>query len=114
MVKFNCSYTVIPSQPSPTPTPTLSLSICDQIKLPNHVSQLYLYNAPSSLFPLIHTLTASLSKALTHYYPFAGRLRKTQGGRFELLCNARGALLLGATSDDDVRDLLTDDTHDVA
>ncbi|TKY62889.1 Spermidine hydroxycinnamoyl transferase [Spatholobus suberectus] len=81
--------------------PSPLLSLCDQIKLPNHGSQLYLYTTTSIADPssLIHTLANSLSKALTLYHPFAGRLRRIHGGRFQLLCNAKGALLVEATCD---------------
>lgn len=98
MVSINRSYTVIPSET--TPTSTLSLSLCDQIKLPNHGSQLYLYtsNNNTTRNPSIHILITSLSKTLTHYYPLAGRLAFTQGGHLKLLCNSKGALLLEATS----------------
>ncbi|XP_057437729.1 spermidine hydroxycinnamoyl transferase-like [Lotus japonicus] len=112
MVKIQCSYTIIPYET--TPTPTLSLSHCDQLKLPNHGSQLFLYTPNDSppLFNSVHTLRTSLSKVLTLFYPFAGRLCWTHGGRFELLCNAKGAQLQGATSDvplNDFGDLA--DTH---
>ncbi|XP_057437730.1 hydroxycinnamoyl-CoA:piscidic acid hydroxycinnamoyltransferase-like [Lotus japonicus] len=119
MVKIQCSYTVTPSETKPTPPPTLSLSHCDQLKLPNHGSQIYLYTPsttttepPPPLSISIHTLRTSLSKALTHYYPFAGRLHWIEAGRMELLCNSKGVHLLGATSDvpfDDFGDLA--DTH---
>ncbi|KAK7286562.1 hypothetical protein RJT34_21636 [Clitoria ternatea] len=99
MVTIHRSHLVIPSET--TPSTTLSLSHCDQIKLPNHGSQLYLYtNTPSTtLHSSLFTLSTSLSKTLTHFYPFAGRLTWIQGGRFQLLCNAKGALLLEATCD---------------
>lgn len=113
LVTIRGSYTVTPSDT--TPTLTLPLSLCDQIKLPNHGSQLYLYtnsinnnnnngssssSSSTSLGSCMHILRTSLSKVLTHYHSFAGRLRWIQGGRLELLCNAKGALLLEATCDD--------------
>ncbi|KAK7336271.1 hypothetical protein VNO77_16807 [Canavalia gladiata] len=99
IIIHNCNL-VIPSETKPSSN--LSLSLCDQIKIPTHGTQLYLYantriTNHSSLTSIIHTLSTSLSKALTHYYPFAGRLCWTQNGRLQLLCNAKGALLLEAT-----------------
>ncbi|XP_004493180.1 spermidine hydroxycinnamoyl transferase-like [Cicer arietinum] len=102
MVKIKRSYTVAPSET--TPTTTLSLSLCDQIKLSNHGYQLYLFinnnHSHSHSPPSIHTLLTSLSKTLTHYYPFAGRLNYTHKNHFlQLHCNNKGALFLQATSD---------------
>ncbi|XP_027352628.1 spermidine hydroxycinnamoyl transferase-like [Abrus precatorius] len=101
MVTVHRSHVVIPFED--TPSSILSLSHCDQIKLPTHGSQLYLYANTcinnSSFKILMHTLSTSLSKVLTHYYPFAGRLRWIQGGRMQLLCNAKGALLVEASCD---------------
>ncbi|XP_061343363.1 hydroxycinnamoyl-CoA:piscidic acid hydroxycinnamoyltransferase-like [Gastrolobium bilobum] len=104
MVKIHSSYPVIPSES--TPTPNLSLSQCDQIKLPTHGSQLYVYTNNNTCnisddSPL-RTIRTSLSKALTHYYPMAGRLCWIQGGRLQLLCNTKGALFFEATCDDEV------------
>ena len=46
---------------------------------------------------MIETLINSLSKALVHYYPLAGRLCPIRGGRWDLNCNSKGALLLEAS-----------------
>ncbi|KAB1225181.1 Spermidine hydroxycinnamoyl transferase [Morella rubra] len=45
------------------------------------------------------TMKTSLSRALVHYYPLAGRLRWIKGGRLELVCDAKGAQLLEAYSE---------------
>ncbi|XP_014491108.1 spermidine hydroxycinnamoyl transferase-like [Vigna radiata var. radiata] len=100
MVTIQSSDVVVPSEI--TPTSISSLSLCDQIKLTNHGSQLYIYantriTDDSSFASAIHTLSTSLSKTLTVFHPFAGRLRRIHGGRFQLLCNAKGVLLVAAT-----------------
>ncbi|KAK7377834.1 hypothetical protein VNO80_03267 [Phaseolus coccineus] len=100
MVTIHSSVVVVPSET--TPTSNSSLSLCDQIKLPNHGSLLYIYantgiTRDSSFASAVHTLSTSLSKTLTVFHPLAGRLRRIHGGRLELLCNAKGALLLTAT-----------------
>ncbi|KAK7286561.1 hypothetical protein RJT34_21635 [Clitoria ternatea] len=99
MVTIHRSHLVTPSET--TQSTTLSLSHCDQIKLPNHSSQLYIYTntPPITNHSSLHTLSTSLSRTLTHYFPLAGRLTKTPRGQLQLLCNAKGALLLEATCD---------------
>ena len=55
----------------------------------------------------------SLSEALVHYYPLAGRLHWIEGGRLELDCNAMGAQLLEAYSEaklDELVDFAPTDT----
>ncbi|PNX73861.1 hydroxycinnamoyl-coenzyme A shikimate/quinate hydroxycinnamoyltransferase [Trifolium pratense] len=119
MVNIHHSYTVTPSKK--TPTTTLSLSLCDQLKLPNHGYQLYLYtnnkNHSPSLISSTNILITSLSKTLTHYYPFAGRLTWIKPkNHLQLHCNNKGAYFLEATCDDTLKDLLGssfDSTHDV-
>ncbi|KAL5058960.1 hypothetical protein RYX36_030564 [Vicia faba] len=95
MVSIDRSYTVTPSET--TPTTTLSLSLCDQIKLSNHASQLYLFTK-TKLHPSTNILITSLSKTLNHYYPFAGRLNLVKGtNHFQLHCNNKGAHFFEAT-----------------
>ncbi|MED6113184.1 hypothetical protein PIB30_068515 [Stylosanthes scabra] len=97
-VTIHCSYTITPSNSSPTTT-IIPLSHCQQTKLPNHGSQLYLYNTSNSP-PSIENLRASLTKALNLYYPLAGRLTWIHGGRLNLLCNSKGVTLSEATCHD--------------
>ncbi|KAK7396148.1 hypothetical protein VNO78_16949 [Psophocarpus tetragonolobus] len=101
MVTILRCHDVVPLESTPCSTSTLSLSLCDQIKLPSHGSQLYLYTKTritddSTFASAIHTLSTSLSETLTLYYPFAGRLKRNHTGHFQLLCNAKGALLIEA------------------
>ncbi|MED6172440.1 hypothetical protein PIB30_050134 [Stylosanthes scabra] len=103
MVSIQSQHTIIPS--SPTPNGKL-FSLCEQTKLRTHAPLLYAYgNASlrSSLSPsstlnchVFHTLMISLGKALSIYYPLAGRLRFIDGSRWEINCNAKGALLIDA------------------
>ncbi|MED6110446.1 hypothetical protein PIB30_042967 [Stylosanthes scabra] len=97
-VTIHSSYTITPSNSSPTTT-TIPLSHCQQTKLPNHGSQLYLYTS-SNAPPSIQNLRFSLTKALNLYYPLAGRLTWIHGGRLHLLCNSKGVKLSEATCHD--------------
>ncbi|MED6210752.1 hypothetical protein PIB30_067066 [Stylosanthes scabra] len=103
MVSIQSQHTIIPS--SPTPNGKL-FSLCEQVKLRTHAPLLYAYGnaslpSPSSALNnhLFHTLMISLSKALSIYYPLAGRLRFIDGSRWEIICNAKGALLMDAICD---------------
>ncbi|MED6157133.1 hypothetical protein PIB30_020451 [Stylosanthes scabra] len=94
MVSIQSSYTVTPSEPTPD---VRLFSLCEQIKLRTHAPSFYAYN-PTNLDKInIHNLRDALSKALSIYYPIAGRLCWTQGGRWEIHCNAKGALLIEAS-----------------
>ena len=95
MVSIQSSYPVTPSKP----TSNVKLfSLCEQIKLRTHAPSFYAYNKPSSTSKIdIHTLRDTLSQALSIYYPLAGRLSWIEGGKWELHCNDKGALLIEAT-----------------
>jgi shikimate O-hydroxycinnamoyltransferase len=76
----------------------------------NHEPLIFMYkpnnNNDDSILPFSYeTMKTSLSRALVHYYPLAGRLRWAQGDRFELDCNAKGAILLEAYSESEMDDL---------
>ncbi|XP_057721958.1 hydroxycinnamoyl-CoA:piscidic acid hydroxycinnamoyltransferase-like [Arachis stenosperma] len=94
MVNIQSSYTVTPSEPTPE---VRLFSLCEQIKLRTHAPSFYAYNPTNFDKINIHNLRDALSKALSIYYPFAGRLCWTQGGRWEIHCNAKGALLIEAS-----------------
>ncbi|XP_016162197.1 spermidine hydroxycinnamoyl transferase [Arachis ipaensis] len=94
MVSIQSSYTVTPSEPTPE---VRLFSLCEQIKLRTHAPSFYAYNPTNFDKINIHNLRDALSKALSIYYPFAGRLCWTQGGRWEIHCNAKGALLIEAS-----------------
>ncbi|XP_059636133.1 spermidine hydroxycinnamoyl transferase [Cornus florida] len=102
VVSLKGSYMVKPAEP--TWNGTLLLSEWDQIGTITHVPTIYFYKSPPQewLTPpdtIIKTLIDSLSRALVHFYPIAGRLRWIGGGRLELDCNAMGVQLMEAESE---------------
>ncbi|KAK3219166.1 hypothetical protein Dsin_013136 [Dipteronia sinensis] len=98
VVSYKTSYTVKPAEP--TWTGSLSLSEWDQIGSITHVPTLYFYQPSQKLLidTVITTLKDSLSRALVHFYPLAGRLRWIGHGRLELVCNAAGVQFIEAVS----------------
>nr|GMC58643.1 Spermidine hydroxycinnamoyl transferase [Ipomoea batatas] len=107
MVWVKASHVIKPCED--TPNVVMPSSDCDEIYSLTHNPIICFYRSGN---PSIHTLKHSLSRALSIFYPFAGRLRWLDGGRTEIHCNAEGALLLEAESDTRVDDyapgLLTD------
>ncbi|KAL3533030.1 hypothetical protein ACH5RR_006551 [Cinchona calisaya] len=99
MVTVKASYIVKPAEP--TPDKVMFLSDCDQIKPLTHAPTIYFYRPTTHklLEEVVQILKDSLSKALVQFYPLAGRLNWTEGGRVELHCNSMGALLLEAQSE---------------
>ncbi|KAL2320477.1 hypothetical protein Fmac_029446 [Flemingia macrophylla] len=95
MVSVQSRYTVLPSESTPNQK---LFSLCEQIKLRTHAPLLYVYkpHPHHDASTMVNILRHSLGQALTIYYPLAGRLSSTQGGRWELHCNAKGAQLLEA------------------
>ncbi|XP_062083631.1 spermidine hydroxycinnamoyl transferase-like [Humulus lupulus] len=92
-VRMKGCYLVKPAEP--TWNGFQSLSEWDQTGLITHVPSIYLYRPSqkwSTVADITNTLTQSLSRALVHFYPLAGRLRCLPGGRLELNCNAEGVL----------------------
>ncbi|XP_028790700.1 spermidine hydroxycinnamoyl transferase [Neltuma alba] len=104
MVSVKSSCTVTPS--NPTPESCLWLSGSDQIYPWTHVRSIHVYgpHQHQSHGGAIHTLTRSLADILVPYYPLAGRLRSIGGGRVEVVCNAKGALLQVAESTKTIHD----------
>ncbi|KAH7544696.1 hypothetical protein FEM48_Zijuj01G0013100 [Ziziphus jujuba var. spinosa] len=79
----------------------LSLSEWDQIGFINHIPTTYFYRlSPTTPFDdsMSNTLKESLSRALVPFYPLAGRLRRIDGGRLVLDCNAIGVQFIEAES----------------
>ncbi|KAJ1407943.1 Transferase [Sesbania bispinosa] len=93
MVTITASYTIIPNES--TPQGRLWLSDIDQVIRMRHTPTIYIYKAKHNP-DFIERLRKSLSKILVHYYPIAGRVCWTEGGRIEFDCNAKGAILLEA------------------
>lgn len=107
-VSFKNRCTVKPAEP--TYNGILPLSELDQIGTITHIPTIYFYQQPSEnwLNPsdkVFKTLKDSLSFALVHFYPLAGRLRWIGRGRLELECNAAGVELVEAESRAKLEDL---------
>ncbi|KAK9165452.1 hypothetical protein Scep_000643 [Stephania cephalantha] len=97
----DCYYhnapTLIPPE-TPTPHHSLYLSNLDDQKfLRFSIKYVYVYKRCVSA----EKLRSSLSKALVHYYPLAGRLKVSEEkeGKLEVECNGEGALFVEAFMD---------------
>uniref|UniRef100_A0A2N9HS69 Spermidine hydroxycinnamoyl transferase n=1 Tax=Fagus sylvatica TaxID=28930 RepID=A0A2N9HS69_FAGSY len=113
MTVITSTSPVVPSKP--TPSGLLWLSESDQIAPWTHAPLVYIYrhNNNNTIPFVMETMRNSLSEALVHYYPLAGRLHWIEGGRLELDCNAMGAQLLEAYSEaklDELGDFAPTDT----
>ena len=100
MITIRSVSMVVPSEP--TPNGLLQLSESDQVAQWTHAPVIHIYrpNNTNSTIPFsIETMKDSLSRALVHFYPLAGRLHWIEGGRLELDCNAIGVQLLEAYSE---------------
>ncbi|XP_059306962.1 spermidine hydroxycinnamoyl transferase-like [Lycium ferocissimum] len=87
----------------PTWNGTVSLSECDQTFSLVHVPTIYYYRLCHDCDTSI--IKTSLSKALVHFYPLAGRLRWIEGSRLELDCDASGVVLMEAETNAKLDDL---------
>ncbi|KAL8138198.1 hypothetical protein V2J09_004199 [Rumex salicifolius] len=86
---------------------SVALSELDQVAGATYVPLIYLFNKPNvdeEGWPMIDGLKESLSRALVHYYPLAGRLRRVNVGRMQLECNAEGVELIEAESSTSLSD----------
>ncbi|RID44301.1 hypothetical protein BRARA_I01107 [Brassica rapa] len=98
------TYTVVPAEP--TWTGRFPLAEWDQVGTITHVPTIYFYDKPPDSFQgnVVETLKNSLSRALFHFYPLAGRLRWLPQDRLELDCNAAGVKLMEAESEAELID----------
>ncbi|XP_022548144.1 spermidine hydroxycinnamoyl transferase-like isoform X2 [Brassica napus] len=98
------TYTVVPAEP--TWTGRFPLAEWDQVGTITHVPTIYFYDKPPDSFQgnVVETLKNSLSRALFHFYPLAGRLRWLPQDRLELDCNAAGVTLIEAESEAELID----------
>ncbi|XP_010548604.1 PREDICTED: spermidine hydroxycinnamoyl transferase [Tarenaya hassleriana] len=99
-VIFKNCYSVQPAEP--TWTGRLSLTEWDQVGTITHVPTVYFYNKPPENFNVVETLKSSLSRALFHFYPLAGRLRWLPKSRLELECNGAGIPFVEAESESEL------------
>ncbi|CAL5341196.1 unnamed protein product [Camellia sinensis] len=106
VVSLRGSCLVKPAKP--TQNGCLPLSEWDQIGIITHVPNIYFYKPPKEwltpTYKIIKTLRDSLSLALVHFYPLAGRLSSIGGGRLALDCNAMGVQLIEADSESKLDD----------
>ncbi|MED6185019.1 hypothetical protein PIB30_052991 [Stylosanthes scabra] len=99
MVSIKASYVVTPKEE--TPKGLFCLSESDQLWRWSHTSTIYVYNNNNvnvNVNELVQRMKESLSQILVHYYPLCGRLSWTEGGRLQMDCNTKGAILLQAES----------------
>ncbi|CAL5402172.1 unnamed protein product [Camellia sinensis] len=106
VVSLRGSCLVKPAKP--TQNGCLTLSEWDQIGVITHFPTIYFYKPPKEwltpTYKIIKTLRDSLSLALVHFYPLAGRLSSIGGGRLVLDCNAMGVELIEADSESKLDD----------
>ncbi|XXG58610.1 hypothetical protein AAC387_Pa04g0883 [Persea americana] len=104
MIKVKESTMVRPAQD--TYNGSLWLSSVDLVLPRIHTPSMYFYrpNGSANFFePQI--LKEALGKALVSFYPMAGRLKKSEGGRIEIDCNGKGVLFVEAETDAVLDDL---------
>ncbi|KAM6551518.1 hypothetical protein CsatB_001326 [Cannabis sativa] len=92
-------------------TGIMSLSEFDQIGSTTYARAIYFYGptpTPTPFQTITEILINSLSQVLVNFYPLAGRLRSTNDSRFELVCNAQGAIFVAAELNADLVDFGAD------
>lgn len=108
MISPKTSSLVKPADP--TPNRLLWLSDPDLLQPMTHAPIVYFYtpcsntNTTTTNFFSPQVLKSSLSQALVHFYPLAGRLHRDDNGRLELDCNAEGVAFVEAESDAKISD----------
>lgn len=89
-----CSETIIkPSSPTPPHLTKYTLSLLDQLSPPFYVPVVLFYSASDTCCRdgnIAEKMKISLSKALSDFYPFAGRLK----GNSSIECNDKGAIFI--------------------
>ncbi|CAA3018157.1 spermidine hydroxycinnamoyl transferase-like [Olea europaea subsp. europaea] len=104
MVTVKATHAILPAEP--TPNEIMYLSELDQIKAVTHAPTVYFFRPSTDLIfsDAIQNLKDSFSKVLVLFYPLAGRLHEIGGGRLELHCNSKGAILVEAESESKIDD----------
>ncbi|KAK9072880.1 hypothetical protein SSX86_009315 [Deinandra increscens subsp. villosa] len=102
-----------PSSPTPSQLKTYNLSLLDQISINAHQPLIAFYpNLDQTSHDNTKTLELknSLAKTLTQYYPFAGRVAKTDPTYVD--CNDEGVTFIEATNDISLSDFLQRSEHE--
>ncbi|XP_076957899.1 akuammiline synthase 1-like [Bidens hawaiensis] len=100
-----------PSSPTPCRSKIYNLSLLDQISLNSHTPIVAFYqNLDQSSLNKTLELKNSLPKTLTHYYPFAGRVRKTSPTYVD--CNDEGVEYIEASNDNSLSNFLKQSEHE--
>ncbi|XVF49685.1 hypothetical protein PTKIN_Ptkin04bG0032900 [Pterospermum kingtungense] len=99
-VEFISRETIKPSPPTPHHLRTHKLSLLDQQAPPVYVPILLFYSPTTDMNPTKKSdlLKNSLSKTLTYFYPFAGRIKDC----YTIDCNDEGATYIEAQIDSDM------------
>lgn len=104
---------VKPSSPTPSHSKTYNLSLFDQIAINSHTPIVAFYpNIDRSCRDKTKTLELknSLSKTLTKYYPYAGRVEKSDPSYVD--CNDEGVEYIEAVNDSSLSDFLQKSMHE--
>ncbi|KAK1434778.1 hypothetical protein QVD17_00529 [Tagetes erecta] len=103
-----------PSSPTPSHLKTYNLSSIDQFAPDAYMPMLIFYPNPNTYtnpqVKMINDLKNSLSRTLTQYYPFAGRLAKTTPSFVD--CNDEGVVFLEAHNDNRLSDFINNMHHE--
>ncbi|KAL7209266.1 hypothetical protein ACSBR1_030911 [Camellia fascicularis] len=74
-VEIVSSETIKPSSPTPSHLKTFNLSLLDQINLPFYIPTTIFYSPTINAKQTLQNLKDSLAKALSIFYPLAGRIK---------------------------------------
>ncbi|XP_076957872.1 akuammiline synthase 1-like [Bidens hawaiensis] len=100
-----------PSSPTPSRNRTYNLSVLDQVAIETHSPIVAFYpNLDQSSLDKTPELKNPLSKTLTQYYPFAGRVKKYRPTFVD--CNDEGVEYIEASNDSSLSDFLQRSNHE--
>lgn len=102
-----------PSSPTPCHLKAYNLSVYDQLAPSVYMPVVAFYPSSNMIYQTPHDTTLelknSLSQTLTHYYPFAGRLKANSPSYVD--CNDNGVEFIEASNDNVLSDFLQRSTH---
>ncbi|KAF5183909.1 Benzyl alcohol o-benzoyltransferase [Thalictrum thalictroides] len=78
----------------------------DQTGLQNHIPFIHFYHPRNGMVDPVPLIRVALSKALVHYYPIAGRLRKADKGKLVVDCCGEGVIFREGKVDVTLAELL--------